>query len=62
LTSAGAARGSLRQDVRIVGVVGGAHFVSHFFQLTLPPLFPLLRDDFGVTYIQLGLVMSLFYA
>jgi len=48
--------------VRVIGVVGGAHFVSHFFQLTLPPLFPLLRDDFGVTYIQLGLVMSLFYA
>ncbi len=48
--------------MRVIGLVGGAHFVSHFFQLTLPPLFPLLRDDFGVTYVQLGLVMSLFYA
>jgi len=45
-----------------MGLVGGAHFVSHFFQLTLPPLFPLLRDEFGVTYVQLGLLMSLFYA
>jgi MFS transporter, FSR family, fosmidomycin resistance protein len=45
-----------------MGLVGGAHFVSHFFQLTLPPLFPLLRDAFGVSYVQLGLVMSLFYA
>src|SRR6202158_989340 len=54
--------GSLRRDVRIIGLVGGAHFVSHFFQLTLPPLFPLLRDDFGVGYVQLGLLMSLFYA
>ena len=61
-TSAGAAGGGLRRDVRVIGLVGGAHFVSHFFQLTLPPLFPLLRDDFGVTYVQLGLVMSLFYA
>jgi len=61
-TSAEAPRGTLRQDVRIIGLVGGAHFVSHFFQLTLPPLFPLLRDDFEVTYVQLGLVMSLFYA
>ena len=42
--------------------MGGAHFVSHFFQLTLPPLFPLLRDAFGVNYVQLGLVMSIFYA
>lgn len=62
LTSAEAVRGSLRRDVRIIGLVGGAHFVSHFFQLTLPPLFPLLRTDFGVTYVQLGLLMSLFYA
>jgi MFS transporter, FSR family, fosmidomycin resistance protein len=57
-----APRGTLRRDVRIIGLAGGAHFVSHFFQLTLPPLFPLLRDDFGVSYVQLGLLMSLFYA
>ena len=62
LTSAEAVRGSLRRDVRVIGLVGGAHFVSHFFQLTLPPLFPLLRTDFDVTYVQLGLLMSLFYA
>ncbi|HEY4908077.1 MAG TPA: MFS transporter [Methylomirabilota bacterium] len=43
-------------------IVSGAHFISHFFQLTLPPLFPLLRDDFGVSYTQLGLLMGLFYA
>jgi MFS family permease len=52
----------LRRDVRIIGLVGGAHFVSHFFQLTLPPLFPLLRGDLDITYVQLGLLMSLFYA
>ena len=45
-----------------MSLVSGAHFVSHFFQLTLPPLFPLLRDDFGVSYTQLGLLMGLFYA
>ncbi len=61
-TSAVAARGSLKRDVRIIGLVGAAHFVSHFFQLTLPPLFPVLREHFGVGYVQLGLLMSLFYA
>jgi len=45
-----------------MSLVGGAHFVSHFFQLTLPPLFPLVREDFGVSYTQLGLLMGLFYA
>jgi MFS family permease len=52
----------LKRDVRIMTIVGGAHFISHFFQLTLPPLFPLLRDDFGVSYTQLGLLVGLFYA
>ena len=48
LTSAETPRGTLRRDVRIIGLVGGAHFVSHFFQLTLPPLFPLLRDAYDL--------------
>jgi MFS family permease len=55
------ARDGLRRDVRVIGLVGGAHFVSHFFQLALPPLFPLLREEFQVSYAALGLVMSVFY-
>jgi MFS transporter, FSR family, fosmidomycin resistance protein len=62
LSSAETTPGSLKRDVRIITIVGGAHFISHFFHLTLPPLFPLLRDDFGVSYTQLGLLMGLFYA
>ena len=49
------------KDARLIGVIGAAHFVSHFFQLALPPLFPLLRDEFGVGYVSLGLVVSVFY-
>lgn len=52
---------SLRQDVRVIGLVSGAHCFSHFFQLTLPPLFPLLKIVFGVPYVALGLAMSVFY-
>jgi len=52
---------SLRHDVRIIGLIGTAHFFSHFFQLTLPPLFPLLKDVFGVPYVALGLAVSVFY-
>src|SRR5688500_13096579 len=49
-------------DVRVIGLVGFGHFVSHFFQLALPPLFPILRDELGVSYTALGLLMSVFYA
>jgi MFS family permease len=45
-----------------MGLIGVAHFFSHFLQLTLPPLFPLLKTVFGVPYLALGLAMSVFYA
>jgi MFS family permease len=48
-------------DARAIGEVGVAHAVSHFFQLSLPPLFPALRDAFGLSWAQLGLVMTVFY-
>jgi MFS family permease len=38
-----------------------AHGLSHFFQLALPPLFPLLKDDLAVSWVALGLVMTFFY-
>jgi MFS transporter, FSR family, fosmidomycin resistance protein len=55
------ARSSLRSDVRVIGLIGVAHFFSHFFQLVLPPLFPLLKTVFGVPYVALGLTVSVFY-
>ncbi len=48
-------------DIRIISFVAAAHFFSHFFQLTLPPLFPLLKEVWGVPYVALGLAMSAFY-
>jgi MFS transporter, FSR family, fosmidomycin resistance protein len=52
----------VRDDVRVIGLVGFGHFISHFFQLALPPLFPILRDELGVSYTALGLLMSVFFA
>jgi MFS transporter, FSR family, fosmidomycin resistance protein len=53
---------TLGHDARIIGIVGAAHGGSHFFHLVLPPLFPLLKTAFGVTYTELGLVMGVFFA
>lgn len=53
---------SFRRDVRVIGLVGVAHAFSHFFQLALPPLFPLLRAEFGVSWTLLGTLVGVFYA
>ena len=53
---------SFRHDVRIIGLVGTAHAFSHFFQLALAPLFPLLRVEFDVSWTVLGLLVGVFYA
>jgi MFS transporter, FSR family, fosmidomycin resistance protein len=50
-----------REDIRTIGLVGVAHGTSHFFHMLLPPLFPLFVRDFGVSYAQLGLVVTVFF-
>ncbi len=52
---------SFRNDAKVIGLVGSAHALSHFFQLALPPLFPLLRDEFGVSWALLGTLVGAFY-
>lgn len=51
----------LRHDAEVIGLVGFAHLLSHFLQLILAPLFPLLKDEFGVGYAALGLMVSVMY-
>jgi MFS family permease len=53
---------SFRRDARVIGLVGSAHGLSHFLQLALPPLFPLLRAEFDATWTMLGALMGVFYA
>jgi MFS family permease len=54
---AGVSRSS---DARVIGLVGSAHFISHVYILTLPPVFPFVRAEFGVSYTELGLVLAVF--
>jgi MFS transporter, FSR family, fosmidomycin resistance protein len=53
---------TFRRDARVIGLVGLAHSVSHFLQLALPPLFPMLRAEFGVSWTMLGALVGVFYA
>ena len=56
-----AATTTFRDDATVIGWIGAAHMVSHFFQLVLPALFPVLKVELGVGYAALGLVMTVFF-
>ncbi len=51
----------LATDARTISLVAIAHAMSHFLQLFIAPLFPLLKDDLGVSYTALGVVTGLYY-
>ena len=51
----------LKQDAAVIGLVGLAHATSHFSHLLLAPLFPLFIRDFGLTYSDVGLLMTVFF-
>jgi MFS family permease len=52
---------STTRDLKTIGMVSTVHGMSHFYQLTLPPLLPVLKVAFGVSYTDLGLLISVFY-
>ena len=41
--------------------MGFAHGTSHFFHFVLPPLFPYLMREFGLSFTQAGFLMSVFF-
>ncbi len=45
----------ISRDTRVNILIGNGHFLSHFYQLSLPPLFLIWQKEFDVTYAQLGL-------
>src|SRR5246127_3066252 len=45
-------------ELQAVGLVSAAHFVSPFHMLVLPPLFPFLKQQFGVGFVELGFALT----
>lgn len=52
---------TLRSDARVIGLVGLAHGTSHFYHLILAALFPWLKPAFGLSYAELGLLLTAFF-
>jgi MFS transporter, FSR family, fosmidomycin resistance protein len=52
---------TLKSDARIIGLVSLAHGLSHFFQIATAVVFPLIKDDLGVSYEKLGLTVAIYY-
>ncbi|MEI7514418.1 MAG: MFS transporter [Betaproteobacteria bacterium] len=50
-----------QQDAGVIGLVGLAHAGSHFGHLILPLLFPVFMQEFGLSYSELGLLMTVFF-
>src|ERR1700687_2459475 len=46
--------------LRTLAAISTAHWVSHFHLLVLPMLFPFLKEQLGVGYIELGFALTVF--
>jgi MFS family permease len=44
--------------IRVVGAVSAAHFMSHYYIILLAPLMPFVRDEYQVTYTEIGLAFA----
>lgn len=55
----------ISREARVNSLIGTGHFLSHFYQLCLPPLFIVWQRQFHVSFAELGLapvVMSMMAA
>ena len=51
----------MHRDVETISLIGFVHGVSHFFHLLLPPLFPWLMREFGLSFTGIGATMTVFF-
>jgi len=44
----------LGKDARVNALIGSGHFLSHYYQLCLPPMFLAWQQAFGATFAELA--------
>ena len=49
------------RDIKVISLIGVSHYLSHVYQLALPALFPLIHRFEGISYIDLGVLTSVFF-
>src|SRR5471032_1221655 len=47
-------------SLRTLAAISTAHWVSHFHMFVVPMLFPFLKEQLGVGYIELGFALTVF--
>jgi MFS transporter, FSR family, fosmidomycin resistance protein len=53
---------ALGRGTRVNALLGTGHFLSHYYQLCLPPVFVAWQKTFGVSFAELGLAMAVMAA
>ncbi|MBT9457351.1 MAG: MFS transporter [Burkholderiaceae bacterium] len=52
---------SAKSDITTISLIGLAHGTSHFFHMLLPPMFPIFMKEFGLSFSELGLLVTTFF-
>jgi len=51
-----------RRDAAVITLIAAAHFLSHFYILCIPPMFPMMRAELGLSYAALGAITAVLSA
>ena len=56
-----AATAPLNRDIRVISLIGVAHGVSHYYQLAFATMLLIVRQEAGLSFTDVGLLMAIFY-